>query len=133
MRVLDLALHAEFQGAIGIVVNAPIKNDTLRELTRRIDIPVVVTVVSEYENIEERVKAGARIVNVSAAANTPKLVRYIRNNFPQLAIIATGGPTEESIIETIKAGANAITWTPPTNGQVFKKIMEAYRKGEAHP
>ncbi|MDD3692962.1 MAG: hydrolase [Oscillospiraceae bacterium] len=133
VRVLDLALHAEFQGALGIVVNAPTKNDTLRELTRRIDIPVVVTVVSEHENIEERVNAGARIVNVSAAANTPRLVRYIRNNFPQLAIIATGGPTEESILETIKAGANAITWTPPTNGQVFKKIMEAYRKGEAHP
>ena len=34
---------------------------------------------------------------------------------------------------TIEAGANAITWTPPTNGQVFKKIMESYRKGESHP
>lgn len=133
MRVVDLALHAEFQGAMGVVVNAPTKNETVRELTRRIDIPVVVTVVSERDDIEARVAAGTKIVNVSAAANTANLVRNIRESYPQLAIIATGGPTEDSILETIEAGANAITWTPPTNGQVFKKIMEAYRKGESHP
>ncbi len=36
-------------------------------------------------------------------------------------IIATGGPTEESILRTIQAGANAITYTPPTTGQLFPK------------
>jgi len=133
VRVLDLALHAEFQGAIGVVVNAPTKNETVRELTRRIDIPVVVTVVSERDDIDARVEAGTKIFNVSAAANTPQLVRYIRQKYPDLAIIATGGPTDETIRETIAAGANAITWTPPTNSQVFKGIMEAYRRGEAHP
>ncbi|HBT63325.1 MAG TPA: hydrolase [Ruminococcaceae bacterium] len=133
LRVVDLALHAEFQGAMGVVVNAPTKNEMVRELTSRIDIPVIVTVVSERDDIEGRVKAGTRIVNVSAAANTAELVRKIRGSFPNLAIIATGGPTEDSIKETIAAGANAITWTPPTNGQVFKKIMEAYRKGDEHP
>jgi isopentenyl diphosphate isomerase/L-lactate dehydrogenase-like FMN-dependent dehydrogenase len=133
LRVLDLALHAEFQGAIGVVVNAPTKNETVRELIRRIDVPVVVTVVSEKEDIDARVDAGTKIVNVSAAVNTPQLVRYIRKEYPQLAIIATGGPTEDTIRETIAAGANAITWTPPTSAQVFKGIMEAYRKGEPHP
>lgn len=133
MRVVDLALHAEFQGAIGVVVNAPTKSETVRELTKRIDIPVVVTVVSEHEDMAARAEAGTKIVNVSAAANTASLVRKIRSEYPELAIIATGGPTEESIRETIEAGANAITWTPPTNGQVFKKIMEAYRNGEPHP
>ena len=133
MRVLDLALHAEFQGAIGVVVNAPTKNETLRELTKRIDIPVVVTVVSESDDITARVEAGARIVNVSAAAQTAQLVRKIHTEYPDLAIIATGGPTDDAIRETIEAGANAITWTPPTNGQVFKSIMEAYRKGQPHP
>ena len=133
MRVVDLALHAEFQGAMGVVVNAPTKDETVRELVKRIDIPVVVTIVSEYDNIEARVAAGARIVNVSAAGNTPNLVRKIRSEFPNLAIIATGGPTDDSICRTIEAGANAITWTPPTNAQVFKKIMEAYRNGDPHP
>lgn len=133
MRVLDLALHAEFQGAMGVVVNAPTKNETVRELTRRIDIPVVVSVVSERDDITGRVEAGAKIVNVSAASATAGLVRRIRREHPQLAIIATGGPNEDTIRETVEAGANAITWTPPSNGQVFKSIMEAYRHGDPHP
>ncbi|HCE26347.1 MAG TPA: hydrolase, partial [Ruminococcaceae bacterium] len=44
-----------------------------------------------------------------------------------------GGPTRESILATIEAGANAITWTPPTNGEVFRDIMNAYREGKPHP
>ena len=44
-------------------------------------------------------------------ANTAKIVRKIREKFPLIPIIATGGPTEESILETIEAGANAITYT----------------------
>lgn len=133
MRVVDLALHAEFQGAIGVVVNAPTSNDTVRELVRRIDIPVVVTVVSSEDDVAARVDAGVKIINVSAAAGTAELVRRIRERFPELAIIATGGPTEESIRATIEAGANAITWTPPTSGQVFRDVMQAYRRGEGHP
>jgi pentose-5-phosphate-3-epimerase len=133
VRVLDLALHAEFQGAIGIVVNAPTKNETVRELVKRIDIPVIVTVISEQDDIDARVRAGARIVNVTAASNTAVLVRQIRKEFPELAIIATGGPSDDTIRETIAAGANAITWTPPTNAQLFKKIMQTYRNGQPHP
>jgi len=132
-RVIDLALDAEFQGAIGVVVNAPTKNDTVRQVVQRIDIPVVVTVVSEEDDIAARVEAGCRIVNVSAASKTPKIVERIRRDFPEMGIIATGGPTEENIRQTIKAGANAITWTPPTNGEVFKSIMDAYREGKPHP
>ena len=48
------------------------------------------------------------------------------------AIIATGGPTEETILATIAAGANAITYTPPTNGQLFAKDMHRYREWFAH-
>lgn len=133
MRVVDLALHAEFQGAIGVVVNAPTKNETVRELTARIDIPVIVTVVSDQDDIAARLDAGVRIFNVSAAADTPRLVASIRQRYPDVAIIATGGPDEDCIRRTIAAGANAITWTPPSNGQVFKSIMQAYRDGQPHP
>lgn len=44
--------------------------------------------------------------------------------------MATGGPTNESILETIAAGANAITYTPPTNGELFRVKMEQYREIE---
>ncbi|MGN1349255.1 MAG: hydrolase, partial [Acutalibacteraceae bacterium] len=114
-RVIELGTHAEHQGALGVVVNAPTKNEVIRELSQTIDIPVIVTVVSENCDISERLEAGAQILNVSGGVNTAKIVRKIRSEFPQVPILATGGPTGESIIETIEAGANAISWTPPTN------------------
>ncbi|MCL1963623.1 MAG: hydrolase, partial [Firmicutes bacterium] len=47
---------------------------------------------------------------------------------PAVPVIATGGATEESIEATIEAGANAISWTPPTTGDLFKRMMERYRE-----
>lgn len=126
-RVLNLAEDAEFQGAVGVVLNAPTPNETILYLKERIDIPIVITVVSEKTDIRARIEAGADILNVSGAAKTTEIVKQIREEFPQIPIIATGGPTEESILKTIEAGANAITYTPPTNGEIFKKLMNKYR------
>lgn len=131
-RVINLARHAEYQGATGVVLNAPTSNETIKEVSKIVDLPIVITIVKE-DDIEARLDAGAQILNVSAAARTPELVAKIREKFPDVPIMATGGPNEESIKATIKSGADAITWTPPTNGEVFRDIMEAYRKGEAHP
>ncbi|MBQ9119460.1 MAG: hydrolase [Lachnospiraceae bacterium] len=126
-RVVNLAEDAEFQGAMGVVVNAPTSNETIAALREKIDIPVVLTVVSEAEDIEERIRAGAQILNVSGAAKTAEIVMKIRDRHPDIPIIATGGPTNESILKTIEAGANAITFTPPTNGEIFKTMMKKYR------
>ncbi|MDL2205662.1 hydrolase [Eubacteriales bacterium OttesenSCG-928-N13] len=127
-RVVALAQNAEFEGAFGVVVNAPTENDIITELKRTIDIPIVVTVVSEYADVEGRLEAGADIINVSGAGKTPNIVRGIREKYPNIPIIATGGPTEESISETIDAGANAITYTPPSNGELFAINMRRYRE-----
>ncbi len=132
-RVVNLAMFAEMQGATGVVVNAPTKNEVLRDVVHTIDIPAVVTVVRSDEDIAARIEAGASILNVSAAASTPEVVRRIKKEFPKIPVIATGGPTDESILETIAAGANAITWTPPSNGEIFKEIMAAYRENREHP
>jgi len=126
-RVINLAQDAEFQGAIGVVVNAPTPNDIVRRLKEKIDIPIVVTVVSEKTDIKARVDAGATILNVSGAANTVNIVKRIRDKFPEVPLIATGGPTEETIYKTIEAGANAITYTPPTSADIFKMLMNKYR------
>jgi DNA-binding NarL/FixJ family response regulator len=132
-RVVNLASYAEMQGAAGVVVNAPTKNETIVNIAAHIDIPIIVTVVNEKDDIEERIAAGASIFNVSAAAKTAEIVRLIRSKHPEIPIIATGGPTDASILATIEAGANAITWTPPSNGDVFKDIMARYRNNEPHP
>ena len=83
--------------------------------------------MSEKQDIEERLRAGADILNVSAAARTPEIVAHIRALYPKIPIIATGGPTDESILKTIHAGANSITYTPPTNGELFAISMNKYR------
>jgi Dihydrodipicolinate synthase/N-acetylneuraminate lyase len=126
-RVVSLARDAEFQGAIGVVVNAPTPDETISSLSEVIDIPVVVTVVSEHTDFDARLVAGAGILNVSGAAKTSQIVRSIRQKYPDVPIMATGGNTDESIMETIEAGANAITYTPPSPAMLFKELMETYR------
>ena len=128
MRVVNLANDAEHEGAFGVVVNAPTSNEVVRLLKQMLDIPVVVTVVSDKTNVAARIEAGADILNVSGAGKTPAIVRSIRERFPDVPIIATGGPTDETILETIHAGANAITYTPPSNGELFAQSMARYRR-----
>ncbi len=127
-RSARLAAEAENQGAFAVVVNAPIAVDVIARIKELVDIPVVATVVSDKQDIDERIAAGADILNVSAAADTARVVRFIRERHPDIPIIATGGPTEDTIRETIRAGANAITYTPPTNGELFAESMRAYRQ-----
>ncbi len=127
MRSIDIALHAELNGAYGVVLNAPTSNDVIRAMKERIDIPIVITVVSENDDIEGRINAGATIFNVSGGAKTSKIVSSIRERYPNVPIIATGGPTPQSILETIQAGANTITYTPPSTGELFSKVMDRYR------
>ena len=103
-RSVRLAEFSEHQGASGVVVNAPISNETIAKMKAVVDIPVVTTIVSGDMDIAGRLAA----------------------------IIATGGPREEDILRTIEAGANAITYTPPTTGQLFADIMISHRKNFSH-
>lgn len=127
LRVTNLSLDAEFKGAIGIVLNSPTPDETIAAVRETIYIPIVVTVVSEHTDFEGRIRAGTTIFNVSGSKETPKIVRKIRETYRDFPIIATGGPTEESILETIEAGANAITFTPPSNTKIMRDLMERYR------
>ena len=128
LRTLSLAQDAEGQGAMGIVLNAPISDLNLLAVTKVVDIPVIITVVSEETDIAARLASGASILNVAAGPGTAALVRKIRRDFPEVPIIASGGNTEESIQATIAAGANAITFTPPSTAELFKSMMAKYRE-----
>lgn len=129
-RAAYMSLFAEAQGSIGVVLNGPTPIETVREVCEVVDIPVISTVTSEYTLIDEKIQAGVKIINISAGKKTAEVVRHFRKKYPELPIIATGGPTEESIREVIQAGANAITYTPPSNGKLFSKKMEIYREKE---
>lgn len=127
LRVVGLGYDAEQQGAMGVVVNAPTSNKVIGMLRAGLEIPIIVTVVSENDDIQGRLNAGATILNVSAGSRTPEVIKAIRKDFPNVAIIGTGGKTSESIKQTIEAGANAISFTPPSTAELFKTIMNDYR------
>jgi len=128
MRAVYLANDAESQGAIGVVLNAPIPNKDIRAIARVLDIPIVVTVANERTNVGLRLKNGAAILNVAAGAKTPAVVARIREQFPKVPIMASGGKTPESILATIEAGANAIVYTPPSSSELFRDLMAKYRE-----
>ena len=129
-RTEQLAMDAEAQGAMGVVVNAPMPDNNIANIAKHIDIPIVVTVLSEKTDISARIEAGASILNVSAALKTPYVVESIRRDFPDIPIIATGGPTNESVKATIDAGANAVSYTPPSTKELFADMMQDYRNRE---
>ena len=126
-RSASIAAYAEHQGAFGLVCNTFITEEAIRAIKETVEIPLVYTVVSEQTDVAGKLAAGVDFLNVSGAARTPEIVAHIREQFPEVPIIATGGPTDDTIRATIEAGANAITYTPPTSAELFSESMRKYR------
>ena len=126
-RTAMLAWNVEAQGAMAVVVNAPMSNEDISRIYQVVDIPIVVTVLNEHTDIGARLAAGATILNVSAAERTPEVIRKIRQDYPHVPIIGTGGPPSKTIRATVEAGANAIRYTPPSTKELFSTMMDDYR------
>lgn len=108
---------------MGVVLNAPISGLNLVAVARAVDIPVIVTVTKRETDITARIKASASILNVAGGSRTPEIVQYIRETASNVPIIATGGSTNETIRATITAGANAVTYTPPSAKVMFSEMI----------
>ncbi len=128
LRTVSLAMDAEGQGAMGVVLNSPISNPNIEAIAKVVDIPIIITVTKADTDIKARLTAGASILNVAGGTKTPEIVKNIREKFPDVPIIASGGNTSESIKATVQAGANAITYTPPSTKELFSTMMEKYRQ-----
>lgn len=128
LRTITLAKDVESQGAMGVVLNAPISDLNLMGVKKAVDIPVIITVVNESTDIAARLEFGASILNVAGGPDTADIVRKIRRDFPQIPIIASGGNRPDTILRTIEAGANAITYTPPSTRELFREMMRRYRE-----
>ncbi|MDF7641481.1 dioxygenase [Bifidobacterium sp. ESL0784] len=128
-RVAELAVFAEMQGVAGVVVNAPIDADMVNKVASIVHIPVVATVLDDDETVDRKIEAGARIINVAAGRNTPEIVARIKERYPNIPLIASSGGDPGSVRATINAGANALTWTPPSAQMLQKAMMDDYRHG----
>ena len=80
-----------------------------------------------FRSVPAQLGAGARIANVAAGRQTPEVVAQLREKYPDLPIIASGGHTNETAAQTIQAGADAITWTPPSMAELEHIAMEHNR------
>ena len=128
LRSANIALHAEFQGALAVVLNAPASAETISLVKKTVDIPVIYTLVSKnLDGLQEKIDAGIDIFNISGGKDTPEIVSLVHKKYSHIPIIATGGKTENSIEETIKAGANAISYAPPSNAELLRQFMAEYR------
>ena len=128
-RSARLASHAEENNATAIVLNGPVTVDTTKMVREYVDIPVIYTVIDKTRPLQPYIDAGVNIFNVSGGANTVDLVKWVREQYPDMPIIASGGKTDESIEATINAGANAITYTAyGMMEQYFHEKMETYRQ-----
>jgi len=126
-RMDQLAIDAEICGSFGLIFDAQVDSASLARIKKLVDIPIIATVVSKNEDVDRKLECGADMLNISGAADTCDIIETIRAKYPYVPIIATGGPTDESIKATIASGADAITFTPPTNAEIFKKQMVVYR------
>lgn len=126
-RSANMSLLAESEGAYAVVLNGPTNVETIEKVNQMIDIPIIYTVLSDQVDLTLRIEAGVDILNISCGADTARVVKKIRHLYPDFPIIATGGPSEESILSVIQAGANAVTYTAPASSELFKEKMKTYR------
>lgn len=126
--VSHLALNAEFMGALAVIVNSPLDGESIKKVVEEVNIPVIATVVSERQ-AEEKITAGADIINVAAAEKTPRIVEAVKKEH-EIQVMASAGPTTETILNTIYSGADAITYKPPGLHVLMSELMERYREME---
>ena len=90
-RVIQLAMMAEMQGAAGVVLNAPAPPSTVYDVARITNTPVIATVLTCDDELDEKIEAGASIINVAAGRRTPDVVQQIRQRHPSIPLLASGG------------------------------------------
>ena len=127
-RSARLASHAEENNATAIVLNGPVTVETTEMVRQYVDIPIIYTVIDKSRELQPYIDAGVNIFNISGGKDTVELVKWVREQYPDMPIIASGGKTDGSIEATINAGANAITYTAyGMMEQYFHEKMETYR------
>lgn len=133
-RCARLGMLAEENHAKAVVLNGPADLETVSVVNTFVDVPIIYTVINKEADLRAYVDAGVKIFNVAGGADTAALVAWVRQQFPDIAIMASGGKTDASIMATIEAGANAITFTTyGATEQYFHNKMQHYREADHQP
>lgn len=124
---IDLAQNAFEVGAYGAVISKPTSPKSVRQIRSEIDGKLIYTVMYREEPLAELIDAGVDIFNISTGETTAEVVQEVRRQFPDMKIMASGGPYDSTILETIEKGADAIVFNPPTATEMLRSIFDGYR------
>ena len=100
------------------------KGESEKEAIAHIESENAKRELNELKERQNQEKANSDSVQERASRE----IAEFRKEYPDVPIIASGGKTNDSIAATIQAGANAITYTPPTAQELFKITMAKYRE-----
>ena len=123
LRTTQLAWGAESQGAMGVVVNAPMCNEDVESICKVIDIPLVVTILNENADIASRLEARAM---VSPKPETDALDGQLH---PNLRIYEERRPVPGAAIPTVSPGSNAAAAAEPEFAVQLRKLHELKEAG----
>ncbi len=126
---VEKAVEAEQLGACAVIVNQPFKNRDIIKIKKRISIPVISSVSTLQFDFEKRIAAGISAFHITGGSQTIEIISFLKQHYPDLPFICTGGKSLEHIEQVAKNEPNAIVLTPPSNANLFKEIMASYRKG----
>lgn len=126
-KTIGLAEGAFEAGAAGVVITRPTSPEIIFRLRREISGKLIYTMMFDAEPIHELREAGVDIFNVATGEATAKSVGKIRGTLPEMPLMASGGPYSFTITETIKKGADAIVFNPPTATEILRSVFDNYR------
>ena len=78
----------------------------------------------------KKLKLGVKVINISAGKKPLRLFVIFASGILNCQSSLLEALQMKVFLETIEAGANAITYTPPSNGELFSKKMQHYREME---
>ncbi|MCP1996153.1 hypothetical protein [Flavobacterium sp. HSC-61S13] len=126
---LTMAQEAEQLGAAAVIVNQPFQNKDIEKIRKAISIPIISSISVLDFDFKKRIDSGVDFFHITGGNETCRIIQHLNLHFPDHPVIATGGKTLHHITDAIAIGAKAIVLTPPSNGDLFKSIMENYRRG----
>lgn len=127
-KSIAMAVEAERLGACAVIVNQPFKNRDIQEMKKHIAIPVISSVSTTAFDFEKRIASGISVFNISGGTNTHEIMQFLNKNHPHIPYICTGGKSLAHITKAVENNARAIVLTPPSNANLFKRIMKSYRE-----
>lgn len=126
-KAVELANEAEDAGAAGIVISRPVAPEVVGYIRERTSGNLIYTVMYLEDDIAGVIDAGVDMLNISTGKTTAETIEEIRQHFSEIPIMASGGPFESTIRETIRMGADAIVYNPPTAAEMLRSIFDDFR------